>query len=233
MLMPICNEVDIIDEVMEEWFDKVMRFLPAGSEMILDDCSNDGTELRLPELAKKYPYMRINYAARDGFFNSAMRLYRLSRNPLIFFTDSDGQYVPSEFWKIAVEIGQYDMVHGAKVNRKDPFFRISASFVFNRLIQNWFHSGCIDVNSAFRLMRRSVLTSVLDDIHLLHMLPNAELYLRAEAKGFKIKNVLVSHRSRKYAKSRSLPFRRFGFEFWRAYKSARVLQIELNLSKKV
>jgi dolichol-phosphate mannosyltransferase len=231
ILMPVCNEADIIEDVIEEWFTDVIRFLPEGSEMILDDCSTDGTELRLKELARKYPVIRLNFTKRDGFFNSAMRLYRLSRCPLVFFTDSDGQYVPAEFWKVAAQIDQCDMAHGAKVNRKDPFYRIHASYVFNALMRRWFGSACIDVNSAFRLIRRPVLTAVLDEIRHMRMLPNSELYLRAEAKGFKIRNVLVSHRPRKYAKSRSLPLRSFAPECWRAYIGARNLRNEIALAR--
>ncbi len=227
ILMPVCNEVDVIDEVVREWIEQVVRFLPEGSEMVLDDCSNDGTKERLIALAKEFPALRLNFAKRDGFFNTAMRLYRLSRCPLIFFTDSDGQYVPEQFWKIAAEIENHDMVHGAKVDRKDPLYRIQASYVFNMLLRNWFHSACVDVNSAFRLIRRSTLTSVLDDIKHLRMLPNTEMYLRMEAKGFRIKNIMVSHRPRKYAKSRSLPFNRFGIECYRAFMGARRLKKEM------
>ncbi len=227
ILMPVCNEADVIDTVIQEWIDQVIRFLPEGSELILDDCSNDGTEKKLAALAQKHPFIRVNFAKRDGFYNSAMRLYRLSRCPLVFFTDSDGQYVPDEFWKIAACIADHDMVHGAKRNRQDPFYRIKASSLFNILLRRWFGSRCVDCNSAFRLIRRSVLDSVLNEIKLFHMLPNAELYLRAEAKGFRIKNIPVMHRPRQFAASRSLPLRRFGFECYRAFISARKLKKEI------
>jgi glycosyltransferase involved in cell wall biosynthesis len=210
--------------------DQVIRFLPEGSEMVLDDCSTDGTEHRLVELVKTYPVLRLNFSKRDGFFKSAMRLYGLAQCPLVFFTDSDGQYVPREFWRIAAHIDNYDMVHGAKQNRKDPFYRITASAVFNALMRRWFKSKCVDVNSAFRLIKRPLLNSVLGDIKYLRMLPNTEMYLRAEAKGFKIKNVMVPHRPRKYAKSRSLPFKRFGFECYSAFCGALKLRQELALS---
>ncbi len=227
ILMPVCNEVDVINAVIEEWVEAVIRFLPAGSELVLDDCSSDGTEERLKALAVKYPFIRLNFSTRDGFFNSAMRLYRLSRCPLIFFTDSDGQYVPAEFWKIASHIDDYDMVHGTKVDRKDPMYRVKASYVFNALLRQGFGTSCVDTNSAFRLIRRALLDSVLGDIRHLRMLPNAELYLRAFAKGFRIKDVPISHRPRQYAKSRSLPLKSFGFECWRAFRGISTLRKEI------
>ena len=217
ILMPACNEADIIVEVVDEWVNDVLRFCPAGSELVFDDCSNDGTEKILRDLAVKYPFIRINFAPRDGFFKSTMRLYRLATCPLIFFTDSDGQYVPAQFWEVARYIGDYDMVHGAKVDRKDPLYRVRASYVFNMLIRVMFRSRCQDVNSAFRLIRRPMLNAVLHKIHHLTMLPNAELYIRGEAAGFRIKNIAVMHRERKYGKSRSLPFKVFARECWKAF----------------
>ena len=225
--MPVCNEADVIEDVIDEWIREVIVHLPAGSELVFDDCSNDGTERILERLASAHLFIRVNFAPRDGFFNSAMRLYRLARCPLVFFTDSDGQYVPAEFWSIAGHIADYDMVHGAKVARKDPFYRIKASSIYNTLTRWLFASGCSDVNSAFRLIRRPLLNSVLDQIHHLRMLPNSEIYIRAERQGFRIKNVPVAHRDRKYGKSRSLPLKAFARECWMAFRGILALRREL------
>jgi dolichol-phosphate mannosyltransferase len=232
ILMPVCNEADVIEDVIEEWVREVIQYCPAGSEMVLDDCSNDGTEKILLGLAARYPFIRVNFAPRDGFFNSAMRLYKLARCPLIFFTDSDGQYVPAQFWKIASHIDDHDMVHGAKIDRKDPVYRIRASFVFNALIRRIFGSRCDDVNSAFRLIRRPMLTAVLPDIRHLAMLPNAEMYIRAEAMNFRIRNVSVMHRERKYGKSRSLPLKSFLGECFRALTGLLKLRTAVKKTKK-
>lgn len=231
--MPVCNEADIIEEVVEEWATDVLQYCPEGSELVFDDCSNDGTEVILERLMKKYPFVRVNYAARDGFFNSALRLYRLAKCPLVFFTDSDGQYVPAEFWNVAQYIGEFDMVHGAKNGRKDPKYRVWTSLVFNRIIRAMFGSKGRDVNSAFRLIRRPVLTAVVPKIHQLTMLPNAELYLRAEAAHFKIKNVPVPHRVRKWGKSRSLPFKVYVRECGNAFAGLVKLRAELQKEAQV
>ena len=227
ILMPVCNEVDIIEEVMDEWINQVLAKLPAGSELILDDCSTDGTERILQNLAERHPFIRINFAPRDGFFNSAMRLYRLARCPLIFFTDSDGQYVPEEFWKIAAEIERYDMVHGYKLVRKDEAYRVQASAVYNVIVKLFFRSKAIDVNSAFRLIRRPMLEVVLDQLRHLRILPNSEMYIRAEWLGYRIKNVPVMHRARKNGISRALPIGKFIVECLRALRGLNALSREL------
>lgn len=98
-----------------------------------DGASTDGTRDILARQAREYPFIRVIDSPRDGFAASARRLYQTARCPLVFFTDSDGQYAASEFWKLADFISQYDVVHGAKRDRQDPLLRRVFSAVFNRI----------------------------------------------------------------------------------------------------
>ena len=227
ILMPVCNEVDVIDTVLEEWTTEVLDHLPEGSEMVFDDCSTDGTTELLERWCERYPSMRINRSKRDGFFNSAMRLYRLAECDLVFFTDSDGQYVAADFWKVAALIEHNDMVHGATVDRHDPRYRLTFSGVYNVIVREMFGSVAVDANSAFRLVRRELLDAVLPQIRHLRMLPNSEMYIRAERMGFRIQNIAVRHRPRMHGVSQSLPPRVFFVECWRAYKGLKALRDEL------
>jgi glycosyltransferase involved in cell wall biosynthesis len=215
--MPVCNEADVIVEVIDEWARDVFAYLQDGSELVFDDCSTDGTTELIQQASVAHRFVRLERSARDGFFASAMRLYRLAACPIVFFTDSDGQYIPADFWKIARHIGDHDMVHGAKTARKDPLYRVGSSFGFNTLVRVLFRSRCEDVNSAFRLIRREMLADVLPDISRLGLLPNAEMYIRAERLGYRIQNVSIRHRQRKFGKSRGIAPRTFVIECWRAF----------------
>lgn len=231
ILMPVCNEADIVEEVIEEWINEVFVYLPEGSELVLDDASNDGTEEILQYLARKYPFIHIYHQnKKDGFFRAALRLYQAAQCPLIFFTDSDGQYVPSEFWKIAPLIEDYDMVHGAKIARKDSIHRIFASFCFNRISRLLFDYNYQDINSAFRLMHRQVIDDLLVKVQHMPTLLNAELLLRSHIEGYRIKSIGVAHRSRKYGVSRGLPLKTFILESYRAYEG--LLKIKFEYSSK-
>ena len=125
ILMPVYNEVDVIEDVVEEWVRDVIRHLPKGSEMIFDEGgSTDGTREILHRLTGKYRFIRVILnQKKEGFAAAARRLYQEAKCPLIFFTDSDGQYVAADFWKVARHIHAYDVVHGAKLGRKDPWPR--------------------------------------------------------------------------------------------------------------
>ena len=225
-LMPVCDEIDIIEDVVREWHDQVIRHFPTGTELVFDDCSTDGTREKLAELGKMLPYIRVIESTRDGFFNSAMRLYRGARNPIVFFTDSDGQYVPEEIWKLTPLLQTCDLIHGAKTGRQDPFYRVAASNAFNAIVRKLFGTRHDDVNSAFRFVKRPVLESILPRIRHLTTLLNAELLLRAERENFRVESLPVSHRKRKYGRSRGLPLKRFLAECGRAYKGLKSLKRE-------
>ncbi|NLX98662.1 MAG: glycosyltransferase family 2 protein [Rhodopirellula sp.] len=230
--MPVCNEADVIRQVLEEWHDEVIRHLPDGTELILDDGdSTDGTLDILGQLGKRFAYLRVIRSKRDGFAAAARRLYQAAACPLVFFTDSDGQYVPAEFWKLTPYIDETDMVHGAKMYRRDPAFRRGASWAFNRLSRWYFGVAVADINSAFRLMHREMIEDVLPDARHMPSLLNAELLLRAVSRGYAIRGVGVAHRPRAYGVSRGLPARRFLIDCFRAHQGLVRLRRELRMSE--
>jgi glycosyltransferase involved in cell wall biosynthesis len=232
VVMPICNEALIVKEVVEEWHEAVFSRLPEGSELVFDDGdSRDGTLEILEELRGKHPYICILKSRRDGFAASARRLYQAARCRWIFFTDSDGQYVAEEFWKVAELAGKCDMVHGFKLNRQDPLYRRAASACFNSLSEWAFHTGFRDINSAFRLVSRSLVDSVLPQVHSMPTLLNAELLIRALSQGFRVKQVGVRHRPRRHGLSRGLPIATFARECLFAYRALGQLREELAQAK--
>ena len=142
--------------------------------------------------------------------------YTEPQRPLVFFTDSDGQYVLADFWKLAKHIDHYDLVHGAKLGRKDPFVRRICSMLFNKLASFLFEIHYLDINSGFRLVKSSVVKDILEELTVMPTLINAELLLRVELKNYDIRQVYIRHRERRHGASRGLPLRRYPWEAFRA-----------------
>ncbi len=218
--MPVSNEAEIIEEVVEEWVREVIRHLPEGSELVFDEAASiDGTREILERLMQKYPFIRVNYVeTKDGFGAAGRRLYMTAKCPLVFFTDSDGQYVAEEFWKLAPFAAEYQFVHGAKIGRQDSFFRKFASAIFNRISRLVFDSAFSDINSAFRLMDRNLAQEIVQRCGCMPALLNAELLLRADMENIPIKQVRVIHRRRKHGYSRGLPPLFFLNECYKAFR---------------
>jgi glycosyltransferase involved in cell wall biosynthesis len=219
--MPVCNEADVIESTITEWADDVFAYLPKGSEFLIDEAgSTDGTREILERLCTRYDFLRVtNHPVKDGFAAAERRLYESASCPFIFVTDSDGQYIAAEFWKLAPHAVRFDLVHGAKVGRQDTFARKVASAIFNLIARFVFDVHCTDINSAFRIAKREAIAAVLPSTHCMPTLINAELLLRMELNNFSIKQVRVRHRPRRFGVSRGLPPWRFLRESYDAYRA--------------
>ena len=229
--MPVCNEVDVIEDVIDEWVEEVFQYLPAGSEFLFDEAaSTDGTRNILERMKKKHPFIRVIYnEKKDGFAAAARRLYQGAKCPLVFFTDSDGQYVASEFWKLAPYATDFSIIHGAKIGRQDTFFRKVASAIFNRIARLIFDVHYSDINSAFRIVHKDITNVILPQLCQMPTLLNAEFLLRAELLNYPIKQVHVIHRNRKYGISRGLPPIHFIKESINAYRGLLKLKKEYKI----
>ncbi len=114
----------------------------------------------------------------------------------VFFIDSDGQYISSDFWKLYAVMDKFDMVVGRKVRRKDSFHRIVLSYIFNQMIRSFFRVPIHDADSGFRLIRKEVIEDVLEDTIVLPYTFWAEFTTRASKKGYRIGEVPIDHRNR-------------------------------------
>lgn len=228
IVMPVCNEADIIEDVVEEWVAEVFHYLSEGSEILFDEAaSTDGTKEILQRLQKKYPFIRVNSnPTKDGFAAAAKRLYQGARCPLIFFTDSDGQYAASEFWKLTPYIEDHDIVHGAKITRQDPMYRRIASAVFNHIVRFVSDVYISDINSAFRIVKKETRDAILPKLGAMPTLLNSEFLLRAAFENYEIKQVFICHRKRRHGKSRGLPATGFMNECIKAFRGVLILKSE-------
>ena len=207
ILMPVSNEADVIEAVINEWISDVFIHLPEGSEFLFDEAaSTDGTREILEKFSKQYHFIKVEYHnKKDGFANAARRLYERAQCPWVFFTDSDGQYLATDFWKLAKYLNDdFDLIRGAKIGRKDPWLRRFASAIFNKFIQFLFNINYLDFNAAYFLIKKKILKDVLPYLNCMPTLINTELLLRMELENYSIKQCYVLHRSRKSGMSRGL-----------------------------
>jgi dolichol-phosphate mannosyltransferase len=225
LLLPVCNEAEGIESIVVEMMEVVFRYLPEGSEFLINEGgSTDGTKDVLRDLSARWPVLDISYKEeKEGFANAARSLYRRARCPLLFFSDSDGQCVVSEFWKLVPHIADADFVLGRKKIRYDPLLRRISSRCFNALARAIFHLPLYDINYGFRLSRREALMDVLPHVKHMPTLLNAEVTIVAVLRGHRVKEVPVYHRPRLYGVSRGLVPNSMLRESWVAFKGLRAM----------
>ena len=207
ILMPVCDEEDVIEDVISEWNQKVLLKLPTGSEFVIEDASTDNTPKILKKKKKKGINININYYKKDGFHNAVRRLPHYTKNKIIFITDSDGQYPVQDFWKIYNSFEGYDIVNGYKKKRRDILFRIIISNVFNVIINLLFFKKIInlDLNCLYRLMYKKTYINLISESKFLTNFPTTESNIIAHYRNLKIKYVGIISNKRKFGKSSSFP----------------------------
>jgi dolichol-phosphate mannosyltransferase len=136
-------------------------------------------------------------AALSAGFNAA-------KGDVVFTLDADLQDDPAELPKFLEGIqGGLDVVSGWKEVRLDPWHKTLPSWVFNKMV-SWLTGVTLrDHNSGFKCYRREVFREVRLYGELHRFIP-----VLAAARGFKVGEVAVNHRPRRFGASK-YGFRRF------------------------
>src|SRR5688572_4481098 len=118
----------------------VIRSVKAASELtpdfeiiVVDDGSADGTADIADELARTYPQVRAVHHPINRDYGAALQTgFRAATKELIFYTDGDAQYDPSELSVLWPEMTpEVDVVNGYKISRADPLHRIVIGRIYH------------------------------------------------------------------------------------------------------
>ena len=182
--------------------------------IVIDDGSKDDTPKILDELARIYPdRVRIVHHETNRGYGGALRSgFAAARKDLVFYTDGDAQYDPSEMtllWQTMTD--DVDWVNGWKISRSDPLHRIIIGRVYHHMVKLLFGLKVRDVDCDFRLMRRRIFDVVrLEKNSGVICL---EMMKKFQDAGFRVAEHPVHHYHRSYGKSQF-------FNFPRIYRTA-------------
>lgn len=207
IVMLVYNEAEVIEHVVRGFHTQIVRRLPGSEFIVAEDGSRDGTTQILERLRDELGITLIHKDERRGYTRALRDALTLARHGLIFFSDSDGQHDPNDFWRLAKQIPYCDMVIGFKTPRHDPLYRVVMSRIFNRLVGALFKFRFHDVNCGFRLMRRRLVEDLLRDEWQMKACTFTEFTIRAFYRGYAIREAPIRHLRRPFGESRGLPLR--------------------------
>lgn len=195
VFLPVHNEADVIEEVLDAFYAKVVS--PTSARLLVcEDGSTDGTGAVLDRLAGKYPMRLEKGNLRKGYAGAVRDGLNAVTTRFVFFADSDGQYDPEDFWRLLPYAQAYDMVIGRKVNRNEPLHRIVLSRGFHLLVKALTGVPLHDMDCGFRILSSDVARAVIPGVESLPFSFWAEFTILAHHEGFRIIEVPVSHRPR-------------------------------------
>ncbi len=176
--------------------------------IVVNDGSADATPEICEELARTYPEVRVIHHPKNRGYGGALRTgFSSAEKELIFYTDGDAQYDPTEvesLWRYMTPA--VDLVNGYKVSRSDPAHRIVIGKIYHWTVKLLFGLRVRDVDCDFRLMRRTIFERV--QLERNSGVICLEMMKKIQDAGFRIAEVPVHHYHRAFGRSQFFNFGR-------------------------
>ncbi len=208
IFFPAYNDSGTIASLVIAAHRTAQSLTPDFEILIVNDGSADSTAAVADELARTYPEVRaIHHPVNRGYGGALRTGFASASKELIFYTDGDGQYDPTELaalWPHMTD--EVDLVNGYKISRSDPWHRIVIGRIYHHTVKLLFSLRVRDVDCDFRLMRRSIFDRVT--LHHDSGVICLEMMKKVQDAGFRITEVPVHHFHRAFGRSQFFNFPR-------------------------
>ena len=199
VVIPVYNEEKSIEALYQESL-PVLKSLKKAYEIIfIDDGSDDQTSVKIRKIKKRDKNIKL--IQLQGNFGKASALqagFDQAKGKYLITLDGDLQDDPKEIPKFLKKIrNDYDLVCGWKYKRQDSPEKIIFSKVANFFTRKATGVKVHDMNCGFKAYKKAVIEN-------LSLYGEMHRYVPAlvAQKGFKVGEIKIAHRPRKYGKSK-------------------------------
>lgn len=199
IIIPIYNEEGNLFPLQAELV-TVIESLKSSYEVIyIDDGSTDNSFEVLEKLHAANPSVKvIKFRTNYGKSAALAAGFQRAMGNVIITLDGDLQDDPNEIPKLIEKLHEgYDMVCGWKYKRRDPLVKRLSSKAFNKAIRTLTGIKLHDINCGLKAFKKEVAKAIHVYGELHRLIP-----VLASWNGFKITEVKVHHRQRKYGRSK-------------------------------
>lgn len=199
VVVPVLNEREALAGLIDE-IDAACTSRDGGFEvLIVDDGSTDRSFELIEDLARERPWLRCVSLRRN--FGKAAAIatgFAEAQGETIVTIDGDGQDDPADIPRLLAPLEDgVDLVSGWKRDRRDPWTRRWASWLFNAVTSRVSGIPMHDMNCGLKAYRGECARSleVYGDMH--RFIP-----VIAAQQGWRAAEVPVNHRPRRHGRSR-------------------------------
>ena len=196
-IIPILNEQDSLSELYDEILQNCVSY---DYEIIfIDDGSSDNSFGVMQQLAAKDEKVKVIKFRRNFGKAAALQLgFTIASGEIVFTLDGDLQDNPVEIPHFIEKINEgYDLVSGWKRKRHDPLYKTLPSKLFNFVTAKTFRLKLKDYNCGFKAYRHPLEKELTLYGEMHRYIP-----VLAHSLGYKVGEIAVTHRPRKYGKSK-------------------------------
>jgi glycosyltransferase involved in cell wall biosynthesis len=194
IVVPAFNEADRIEDTIAAWSREVNRLGIVHEVLVYDDGSSDPTPARLDAVARRCPDVRVTRHDNRGHGPTILRGYREARGDWVLQIDGDDEVGPDPFSSLWNAREHVDLLIGRREGRRLGLARRMLSAGAALGVRLWFGGAVADVNSPYRLMRRSMLDGLLPRVPADTFAPNVIITGLAIRDGFTVREQPVPSR---------------------------------------
>ncbi len=202
VFFPAYNDAPSLPDLLAKTFAVLRQLFTDYEVIVVNDGSHDDTARVLEQLRAQYaPHLRVITHPENRGYGGALRSgFAAATKDLVFYTDGDGQYDPSELRELYCLMRPcVGFVNGYKLERNDPWHRIWIGKTYNQFARLLFGVRIRDIDCDFRLMRRDLLQG-------LNLVSTSgticvELVRKLELSGCQVAEVGVHHYPRLHGRS--------------------------------
>lgn len=199
VIIPLFNEADSLSELYQELREALHPWADGYELIFVDDGSTDGSFAVLEKLhAEDSRVVVLRFRRNQGKASALMTGFRRAQGEILITLDADLQDNPQEIPRLLKKLNEgFDLVSGWKITRQDPFIRRALSRIFNGVTSRLTGIALHDFNCGFKCYRRAVIQEIRLHGELHRFVPAL-----ASWRGFRVAEIEVIHRPRKFGQSK-------------------------------
>ena len=199
IVVPAFNEAESLGLLMDELRSVAREHSLELEIIVVDDGSSDATWKTISELAAAdYRIRGIRFRRNFGKAAALDAGFRAANGEFVFTLDADLQDDPREIPRFLEKMDEgLDVVSGWKRVRHDPWDKVVSSRIFNWLTRRTTGIKLHDINCGLKCYRKEVLR----EVHLYGGMHRFVPVLAA-SRGFRIDEIVISHRPRRHGASK-------------------------------
>lgn len=207
VFLPVYNEEENISEAIQKINEYLKSRFLDYEILVINDGSKDQTLEIVQVMRERINYLKIiNHSQNFGYAQAVRTGFQSSTKDLIFYTDSDGQFDINELDKLLPFLVDCDIVTGYRIKRQDPLMRIWMAQIYRLVYRLIFRLKVRDIDCAFKLFKKEIFKDMQLIATIKTGVINAEVYLKAMRKGYKLTEIGVSH----YPRLKGVPSNEIG-----------------------
>ena len=198
IIIPVFNEIGSLKHLVKELKENLKKYV-SWEVIFIDDGSSDGsTDLMISICQENQNFKLIQFYCNYGKSAALNEGFKLAKGDFIITMDADLQDDPQEISNLVEKLEEgWDLVSGWKKERLDPLNKRLPSKIFNYVTRLMTGVKIHDFNCGLKGYKKSVVKSI--DVY-----GGRHRYIPALAgqRKFKVTEIIVNHRARKFGETK-------------------------------